>query len=84
MLKRNMGDQYLNTCSLRLSQTTGYNTNVQFGDVAHIYYNTLYGSKSTQKDDTRGYVSVCTAITNRINYQEKQMEEEKKNRRSAA
>ena len=78
MLKRNMGDQFLNTCSLGLAQTSGYNTNVQVGDVAHVFYNTLYGSKSTQKDDTRGYLSVSTAITSRIIYQQKQLEEEKK------
>ena len=37
-----MGSQYLNSCSLGLSETSGYNSNVQVGDVAHIYYNTLY------------------------------------------
>ena len=58
MLKRNMGHQLLNTCSLGLSESTGYNTNVQVGDIRHIFYNTLYGSKSTQKDDTRGYIAV--------------------------
>ena len=79
MLKRGMGSQYLNTCSLGLSETSGYNSNVQVGDVAHIYYNTLYGSKSTQADDTRGYVGVCTAMTKRIKKQEKEALEEGEN-----
>lgn len=70
MLKRSMGCQYLNTCSLGLSETSGYSSNVQVGDVAHIHYNTLYGSKSTQADDTREYVSVCMAMTNHIRKRE--------------
>ena len=46
MLKRNMCDQLFNTCSLGPSEITGYTTNVQVGDINHIFYNTLYGSKS--------------------------------------
>ena len=50
---------------------------VEFCSVTrHIFYNTLYGSKSTQKDDTRGYIAVCNAISNRILNQEKEMEAE--------
>ena len=74
MLKRNMGDQLLNICSLGLSEINGYNTNVQVGDIRHIFYKTLYGSKSTQKDDTRGYIAVRNAISNHILKQEKEME----------
>ena len=78
MLKKNIRDQYLNTCSLGLSDTSRYNSNVQVGDVAHSYYNTLYGSKSIQDDNTRGYASVCTTMSNHIRRQEKEMLEEGK------
>ena len=76
MLKKSMGDQYLNTCSIGLSETSGYNSNLQIGDLAHVYYNTLYNTKSTQAADTRGYVSVCTAMTNCIRKQERELLEE--------
>ena len=77
-LKRTIGSQYINTCSLGLSETSGYNSNVQVGDAAHIYCDTLYGSKSTQADDTRGYVAVCTAMTKRIKKEGKEALEEGK------
>ena len=76
MLKRNTGDQLLNTCSLDLSESTGYNTNVQVGDIRQIFYNTLHGSKLTQKDDTKDYIAVFNAISNRILNQKKEMEAE--------
>ena len=44
--------------------------------MAHVYYNTLYLTKSTQAADTKGYVSVCTAMTNRIRKQEREFLEE--------
>ena len=48
--KRLMGDQFLNTFSPAISGVFGYNTNVQIGSVSHMYYYTLYGSKSNQDD----------------------------------
>ena len=41
------------------------------------FYDTLYRSKLTQKDDPRGYIAVCNAIS-KLN-QEKDMKEEGKN-----
>ena len=63
VVERKMGDQYLNTFSPTVSGTIGYNTNVQIGDVAHIYYNTLYGSKLTQNNDTGSYLRVCNEFS---------------------
>lgn len=34
MMTRNMGDQLLNKCSLGISESTGYNSNIQVNDVA--------------------------------------------------
>ena len=70
VVERKMGDQYLNTFSPTVLGTIGYNTNVQIGDVAHIYYNTLYGTKSTQDEDTRSYLRVCNELSRRIKQQQ--------------
>ena len=61
-----MGDQFLNTFSLAVSGTFGYNTNLQIGDIAHVYYNTLYGSKSNQDTNTRGFVRLCNTLSRRM------------------
>ena len=76
MIKQNMGDMLLNTCIIGLSESNYCNTSVQVGYIAHICYNTLYGSKSNQKDDTRGYIAVCNAVSNRILNRDKEMEAE--------
>ena len=52
-----------------MSGTFGYNSNIQIGDVAHIYYNTIYGSKSTQDEDTKDFIKVCNVICRRIQLQ---------------
>ena len=70
VVERKMGDQYLNTFSPTVSRTIGYNTNVQIGDVTHIYYNILYGTKSTQAEDTRSYLRVCNELSRRIKRQQ--------------
>ena len=67
--KRLMGDQFLNVFCPTVSGVFGYNSNIQIGDVAHIYYNTLYGSKSTQDDDTKDFIKVCNVICRRIQSQ---------------
>ena len=61
-----MGGQFLNIFSTAVSGEFGYNKNVQIGDVEHVYCNTLYGSKSNQDEDTRGFVRVCNTIARRI------------------
>ena len=70
-----MGDQSLNTFSPQISGVFGYNTNVQVGDICHMYYNTLYGSKSNQDEDTRDFMSVCNTIARRIKKQKEMSED---------
>jgi hypothetical protein len=48
---REMGCQYINTYNMACSDVFNCNTNVQIGDTSQVYYSTLYGSKSTQKED---------------------------------
>ena len=69
-----MGDQFLNIFSPSVSGVFGCNTNVQIGDVAHVYYNTLYGSKSNQDNNTRGFVRVYNTISRRIQRQREVLE----------
>eukprot|EP00956_Cyclotella_meneghiniana_P014586 scaffold21901_cov59-Cyclotella_meneghiniana.AAC.3 len=49
-----MGSEYLNTFNCALSEVFNCNTNVQIGDVWQVYYSTLCGSNSTQKEDSDG------------------------------
>ena len=50
--QRELGSEYVNTFNSALSEIFNCNTNVQIGDVWQVYYSTLYGSKSTQKEDS--------------------------------
>ena len=49
--KRLQGDQLLNVHNSVASFVFSCNTNIQIGELDHMFYNTLYGSKSTQKED---------------------------------
>ena len=71
-----MGDQFQNTFNSTVSGTFGYNTNIQIRDVAHIYYNTMYGSKSNQDEDTRDFIKVCNVISRRLAAQKEKEENE--------
>ena len=74
--QRLMGDQFQNTFNPAVSGTFGYNTNIQIGDVAHIYYNTMYGSKSNQDEDTKDFIKVCNVISRRLAAQKEKEENE--------
>ena len=50
--RRPLGCQYLNTHNKEISTIFNCNSNVIIGDASNTYYLTLYGSKSTQKEDT--------------------------------
>ena len=63
---RSPGDYFLNTFNEIISNAIACNTNVQIGDYAHVYYSTLYTSKSTQKEDTLSYLNASNAIVRRI------------------
>jgi hypothetical protein len=64
---REIGSEYVNTYNEALSQVFNCNTNVQVGYIWQIYYSTLYGSKSTQKEESqrvqRILQCVCKMIT---------------------
>ena len=46
--KRPMGCQFINAHSHSISAVFNFNTNISIGDVSHVYYTSLYTSKSTQ------------------------------------
>lgn len=64
--KRIFADQYLNVFNKHISDLFGCNNNIQIGDLAHLFYNTIYGSKSTQRDDTRSFLYVSADFTKRV------------------
>jgi len=49
---RNAYDLYLNIHNPYIALFNGFNNNVQLGDPAHIFYNTLYTSKNSVVEDT--------------------------------
>ena len=64
--KRPVGCEYFNTHSIPASAVFGCNTNVQIGGPGHIYYTTLYVSKSTQKDDSDRFIYIGTKVIRRL------------------
>jgi hypothetical protein len=60
--KRYLPDLFLNCHSPGISGLFGYNSNIQLGDVGHIFYNTMYGSKSNQAEETKEFVDVANAL----------------------
>ena len=64
--ERHMGSQFLNEHSPVLTEVFGANSNVQVGNPAHLFYNTLYASKNSQNDDQSKYNVTATAIIRRI------------------
>jgi hypothetical protein len=51
--KHELGCEYINTYNIACSNGFNCNTNIQIGDILHVYYSTLYGSKSTQMEDSK-------------------------------
>ena len=64
--KRPMGCQFINTHNIALSEILNCNSNVQIGDSSHVYYSTLYTSKSTQKEDSEVQYCIGHAIIKRL------------------
>ena len=64
--RRLQGDQFLNVHNPAASFVFSCNTNIQIGQVDHMYYNTLYGSKANQKEETRSFMNVSNALAGRI------------------
>ncbi len=61
-----MGCQYVNVQNSTLSEIFNFNTNVQLGDLFHMYYITLYNLKSTQEEDSEKSRRVAQTITRRL------------------
>jgi hypothetical protein len=56
ILKLELGCGYVNTYIMACLDVFKCNTNIQIGEVSQVYYSTLHGSKSAQKeDDTKEY-----------------------------
>ena len=66
VLQRKPGDEFVNTFNKALASMIGSNTNIQIGDFAHVYYSTLYVSKSTQKEDTQSFLAVSNALDKKL------------------
>jgi hypothetical protein len=60
--KHELGYGYVNTYNMACSDVLACNTNVQIGDVSQVYYSTLYGSKSTQKEDSQKVQRIIHAV----------------------
>lgn len=64
--RRPMGCQFLNTHSVPVSAVFGCNTNVQIGEPVHLYYNTAYAFKDTQKEDSDRFIRIGTQVVKRL------------------
>lgn len=74
--QRDFGDQYLNVHSKIMSNIFACNTNVQIGDIGHLFYNTIYTSKTTQGEDSRNFLFISNAYAMAFQRQiEKQQKE---------
>ena len=69
--KRPMGCEYINQHSHAVSEVFNCNSNIQIGDPSHVFYSTLYTSKSTQEDDANRQKRIAMAIVRRLIHQEK-------------
>jgi len=49
--QRGVGE-YINTYNLACSDVFNCNSKVQIDNISQVHYSTLYGSKSTQKEDS--------------------------------
>ena len=64
--QRDIGSEYMNTFNCALSELFNCNTNIQIGDVWQVYYSTLYGSKSTQKEDSDRVQRILQTVVRRL------------------
>ena len=71
--KRPLGCEYVNQHSNAISEIFNCNSNVQVGDPSHVFYSTLYTSKSTQAEDSERQHRIASAIIRRIISQEEKL-----------
>jgi hypothetical protein len=69
--KRPIGCEYINQHSYAVSEVLNCNSNIQIGDPTHVFYSTLYTSKSTQEDDANRQKRIAVAIIRRLVRQER-------------
>jgi len=69
--KRPIGSEYINQHSHAVSEVLNCNSNIQIGDPTHVFYSTLYSSKSTQEEDSKRQKRIAMAIVRRLLRQEK-------------
>jgi hypothetical protein len=61
-----MSCQYVNPHNVQIFKAFNFNTNVQIGDVPHVFYSTLYTSKSTQEEDSEKQLRIGQVVIKRI------------------
>jgi len=64
--KRPLGCQYLNTHNVPISTIFNCNSNVIIGDASNTFYLTMYGSKSTQKEDREKKERIMKRLIRRL------------------
>jgi hypothetical protein len=69
--KQPLGCEYINQHSYAVSEVLNCNSNIQIGDLTHVFYSTLYTSKSTQDDDANQQKRIAMAIIRRLICQER-------------
>lgn len=65
--KRCLSDIFINVHNPCVARWNGFNNNVQLGDPAHIFYNTLYTSKSAVDEDVRYHKQTLDSVLTKIN-----------------
>ena len=67
LTERRITDLYMNTHNSVISEVCNCNNNVSFGDMAQMFYCTLYSTKSNQKEETASFLAASNALDKRIN-----------------
>ena len=67
--QRNFGDQYLNVHSRAISNLFACNSNIQSGEIAHMYYTTVYTSKEIQKEESKNFLFISCQFARTFNFQ---------------
>ena len=67
LTERRITDLYMNTHNSVISEVCNCNNNVSFGDMAQMFYCTLYSTKSNQKEETASFLAASNALDKQIN-----------------
>jgi len=66
MPNRDISDLFLNIHNSTILKWNGFNNNIQLGDPAHIFYNTMYTSKSAVDEDTKFHQNTLLFVKTKI------------------